>query len=48
MHCAIDIAVIGHSHRSLAYFRNPADKLFNVASAIQERVIGMEMKMDEF
>src|ERR1019366_3088020 len=47
MHGAKNIAVIGHGHRGHAKFLDPINEFLNVASAVEQRVIAVEMQMDE-
>jgi hypothetical protein len=47
MHRAKNIAVVSHGHGGHAEFLNPINKFLDVASAVEQRVIAMQMKMDE-
>ena len=47
MHGAKNIAVVGHGHRGHAEFLNALDKFLDVAGAIEQRIIAMQMQMDE-
>jgi ketol-acid reductoisomerase len=47
MHCAKNIAVIGHGDRGHAQLVDALDKFFNVASAVEQRIIAMQMQVDE-
>jgi hypothetical protein len=47
MHCAKDIAVVGHGNRGHAQLVDAVDKFFNVASAVEQRIIAMQMQVDE-
>ena len=48
MNRAINIAVIGNRNRLLADVGNVVDQLFDVAGAVQKRIIRMQMKMSKF
>jgi hypothetical protein len=39
--------VIGHGDCGHAKFLNPIDEFLNVASAVEQRVIAMQMQVDE-
>ncbi len=47
MHGAKNIAVIGHGDGRHPELFHAMDELFDVAGAVKERVIGMEMQVDE-
>jgi hypothetical protein len=47
MHRAKDIAVVGHRDRGHAEFMDPINQFLNVASAVKEGIIAMQMEMDE-
>jgi hypothetical protein len=47
MDCAKNIAVVGHGHRRHAQFVDALHKFLNVAGAVEQRIITMQMKMDE-
>jgi hypothetical protein len=47
MHRAKNIAVVGHGHRGHAKFMNPVNKFLDVASAVEQRVVAMQMEVDE-
>src|SRR5262249_2945401 len=47
MHGAEYVAVIGHRDRRHAEFLHPVHKLLDVASAVEHRVVGMQVQMDE-
>ena len=47
MHGSKNIAMIGHGHGRHPELFHAMDKLFDVAGAVKERVIGMEMQVDE-
>ena len=47
MHRAKDVAVIGHGHGRHAEFLHALDQLLDVASAVEHRVIGVQVQMDE-
>src|SRR4030081_1296095 len=47
MHRAKNIAVIGHGHRGHAKFMNPINEFFDVASAVEQGVIAMQMQVNE-
>ena len=47
MHRAKNVAVVGHGHGRHAQFLDPLAQLFYVAGAVEQRVIGMQMQMDE-
>ncbi len=48
MHRAINIAVVGNRNRLLADVGNMVHQLFNIAGAIQKRIISMQVKVGEF
>jgi membrane-anchored protein YejM (alkaline phosphatase superfamily) len=48
MHRAKNVAVVRHRDRRHAEFMNPLNKFFDVASAIEQRVIAVEMQVNEF
>ena len=48
LHRAVDVAMVGHGHGLLPDFGHSLDQAGNAASAIQQRIIGMKMKMNEF
>jgi hypothetical protein len=39
--------MVGHSHRRHAKLMNPVNKFLDVASAIEQGVIAMQMEVDE-
>src|SRR5215471_12440201 len=45
---AIDVAMVGHGHGLLPDLAHTRHQLLDVAGAVEERVIGMQMEMDEF
>jgi hypothetical protein len=47
MHRAKNVAVIGHGDRRHAKFVDPVNKFLDVASAIEQGVIAMQMEVDE-
>ena len=47
MHRAKNIAVVGHGHRGHAEFFDALDEFLNVASAVEQGVIAMQMQVDE-
>ena len=47
MHGAEDISVVGHGNGGHAEFLYALAELFHVAGAVEERVIGMEVQVDE-
>ena len=47
MHRAKNIAVIGHGDRGHAKFLNPIHEFLNVASAVEERIVTMQVQMNE-
>jgi hypothetical protein len=47
MHRTKNIAVVGHGDRGHAEFMNPIDELLDVASAVEQGVIAMQMQVDE-
>jgi hypothetical protein len=47
MYGAKNISVIGHGDCGHAKFLNPIDEFLNVASAVEQRVIAMQMQVDE-
>ena len=48
MHGAVDVAVIGDGHGLLSDAVDVGDQLFDVAGAIQQRVVGVQMKVGKF
>ena len=48
VHSPIDISVVGHRDRLLSQRRHPVNQLGNVASPVQQRVLGMQMQMRKF
>ena len=48
LHRAVDVAVVGHGHGLLPDLGHPLDQAGNAASAVEQRIVGMKMKMDEF
>ncbi len=47
MHRAKNIPVIGHGHRGHAKFMNPVNEFLDVASAVEQGVITVQMQVDE-
>jgi ketol-acid reductoisomerase len=47
MHGAKNIAVVGQGHRGHAKFLDPIDEFLNVASAVEERIITVQVQMNE-
>ena len=47
MHGTKNIAVVGHGNRGHAQLFHPVDKFFHVAGAVEHRIIGMEMQVNE-
>jgi hypothetical protein len=47
MHRAKNITVVGHGNRGHAKFMNPVNKFLNVASAVEQRIIAVQMEVDE-
>jgi hypothetical protein len=47
MHRAKNIAVVGHGHGGHAELMNALDQFLDVASAVEQRVIAMQMQVDE-
>ena len=47
VHSAEDIPVVGHGHGGHAKFFNALTKFFDVAGAVQQGIIGMEVQVDE-
>jgi hypothetical protein len=47
MHSAKNIPVVGHGHSGHAQFLNAFDEFLNVASAVEQRIIAMQMQMYE-
>jgi hypothetical protein len=47
VHRAKDVAVVGHGNSGLTQRLDVLDQLLYVTSAVQQRVIGMQMKMGE-
>jgi hypothetical protein len=39
--------VVGHGHRGHAKLLNPVNEFLDVASAVEQRVIAMQMQVDE-
>ena len=48
VHRAVDIAVVGHGDRLLAERGDAVHELVDVASAVQQRVLGVQMQVREF
>ena len=48
MHCAKNIAVIGHGDRRHAQLLDAFNQFFDVAGAVEQGVIGMQMQVYEF
>jgi hypothetical protein len=48
MHRAKDIAMVGHGHGRHAEFFDAMDQLLDVASAIEQRVVAVQVQVDEF
>ena len=48
MHCAVDVAVVGDGHGFLSDFVDVGYEFFDIAGAIEERVIGVQMQVGEF
>ena len=48
MHRAVDVAVVGDGHGFLADAVDVRHQLFHIAGAIQQRVVGVQMKMGKF
>jgi hypothetical protein len=47
MHCAKDISVIGHGHGGHTQLLHAVAELFDVAGAVQQGVVGMQVQVDE-
>src|SRR5215472_10486104 len=47
LHGAVDVAMVGHGDGLLAYRGDAPDEAVDAAGTIQQRIIRMEMKMDE-
>src|SRR6185437_15448707 len=45
---AVDVAVVGHGHSLLPNVSNARDQFLHVASAVEQRIIGMQVQMNEF
>ena len=45
MYCAIDVAVVGDSHGYLSDAVDVGYELFDITSAIQERIVCMQMEV---
>jgi hypothetical protein len=45
MHCAVDVAVIGDGHGLLSDAVDVGYKLFDITSAIQERIVCVQMEV---
>ena len=43
MHCAKNISMVGHSHGGHAKLMDALDEFFNVASAVKQRIIAVQM-----
>src|SRR5258705_9049019 len=41
------VAMLGDGHRRHLQFDRPVEQLFDPAGAVEERILGMEVKMDE-
>ena len=48
MHRPVDVPVVGHRDGLLPQLRHPINKLGNVTSPIQQRVLRMQMQMRKF
>src|SRR4051812_1457546 len=48
LHRAVDVPVVSHSYGFLADISHSLDQTRDAAGPVQQRVIGMEMEMDEF
>jgi hypothetical protein len=47
VHRAKDVSMVGHGHGRHAQFVNAMDEFVDVASAVEQRIIAMQMQMDE-
>src|SRR5438477_4666080 len=47
MHCAKNIAVVSHGHGRHAQLFDAMAELFDVASAVEHRIVSMAMKVNE-
>jgi hypothetical protein len=47
MHRAKNIPVVGHGHRGHAKFMNPVNQFLDVTSAVEQRVVAVQMQVDE-
>jgi hypothetical protein len=47
MHRAKNISVVGHGHRGHPKFMHAIDEFLDVASAVEQRIIAMQMQVDE-
>ena len=48
MHCAVDVAVVGDGYGFLSDAVDVGYQLFDIAGAIEEGVVGMQMQMGKF
>ena len=48
VHRPVDVPVVGHRHRLLPQGSHTVHEFMNVASPVQQRVLGMQMQMREF
>ena len=44
MHCTVDVAVVGDGHGLLSDAVDVGYQLFDIAGAIEERVVGVQMQ----
>src|SRR5208282_1332694 len=47
MHRAKDISVVGHGHGGHAQLMHTVDKFFDIAGAVEQGVIAVQMQVDE-
>ena len=48
VHRAVDVPVVGHGDRGLPQLRDAVNELLDVASPIQQGVLGVQMQMRKF
>jgi hypothetical protein len=47
VHRAKNVAVVGHGHGGHAEFMDALNEFLDVASAVKQRIIAMQMQVDE-
>jgi len=48
MHCAVDVAVVGDGHGLLSDAVDVGHQLFDIAGAIEEGVVGVQVQVGKF